>query len=334
LCAGRIGFTLVELLVVIAIIGILVALLLPAVQAAREAARRTACQNHLKQIGLACQNHLDAHGFLPSGGWSKEWTGDPNRGFGATQPGSWQYSCLPFMEQQAVHDIGSGLSRGELASELARMVQISLEDFHCPSRRPAVPRAHAWLTCFNMPTIPSVVAKSDYAANAGDSRMHSGDPPMQIPRLRDADDASFPWTDTSDASERTYQTGVMYYRSEVKVRQIPDGTTKTYLAAEKYLNPDAYEFESTRGIDFGENQSLYTGYEWDNSRRTMHGDVPRQDTPGFPNWDIFGSAHPGGWHVVMCDGSVHALSYGVDAEVHRRLGHRMDDEAVDLSAAR
>jgi prepilin-type N-terminal cleavage/methylation domain-containing protein len=101
------AFTLVELLVVITIIGILIALLLPAVQAAREAARRMQCSNQIKQLSLGCINHESAHGFYPTGGWGFAWIGDPDSGFDDKQPGGWIYNLLPYIEQQAMRDKGS-----------------------------------------------------------------------------------------------------------------------------------------------------------------------------------------------------------------------------------
>ncbi len=119
---GRLGFTLVELLVVIAIIGILIGMLLPAVQTVREAARRTQCGNNVRQMALAFHMHESSHGFLPSGGW--DWFRPPNDGIGADQHAGWGYQILPYIEAQAVYD-----------SEPLVAIATPNPIFFCPSRR-------------------------------------------------------------------------------------------------------------------------------------------------------------------------------------------------------
>ena len=109
MCRRR-GFTVIELAVVISIIGILLMLLLPAVQASRESGRRTTCKNHLKQLSLAMLQHEQTQRFFPSNGWSMSWIGDPDRGSGRRQPGSWAYSLLPYLERGDLHAPGKGQS--------------------------------------------------------------------------------------------------------------------------------------------------------------------------------------------------------------------------------
>jgi len=110
----RHGFTLVELLVVIAIIGTLVGLLLPAVQAAREAARISTCNNNLKQLALASLVHLEMQGRFPSNGWynrNAEWGTTDSKGYGEMQPGGWMFNILAFLEANDLRRRSSSISR-------------------------------------------------------------------------------------------------------------------------------------------------------------------------------------------------------------------------------
>ena len=160
------AFTLVELLVVIAIIGILIGLLLPAIQAAREAGRRMQCGNNLKQLGLGCLHHESTYGWYPTGGWAWYWAGDPDRGAGRDQPGGWTYTVLPFIECKGLHDMGTGQSQAQKMVAFAIRGGSPLPTFYCASRRPAKNYPNPTYNCCNSNPITEA-ARTDYAANAG-----------------------------------------------------------------------------------------------------------------------------------------------------------------------
>ena len=135
----RKGFTLVELLVVIAIIGMLVGLLLPAVQQAREAARVMQCNNNLKQMGLGSLNCESSTKHYPTGGWFWSWVGDGDRGFGKEQPGGWAFNLLPFLEQMPLFQLASDGDPKTLSTKqmegATTVCQTPMPFLYCPSRR-------------------------------------------------------------------------------------------------------------------------------------------------------------------------------------------------------
>jgi prepilin-type N-terminal cleavage/methylation domain-containing protein len=344
----RHGFTLVELLVVIAIIGILVALLLPAVQAAREAARRNQCQNHLKQIGLASLNHENTMKFLPSGGWGYIWTGDPDMGSGESQPGGWGFSILPYLEEAALSQVGKGLPAAQKSTELAKQKATPIPIFYCPSRRPAV-TTYGSETSVNVENPPgNFIAKTDYAGNGGTYCPGEGRPTWSSGPANTDCPNKFPSCDwgasyTIDNLKNKFD-GAIRPRLPVKISQITDGTSKTMLAGEKYLWTQHYGDELGQISNCADNNSPYQGYDWDtirwaNAKRntaiTWNAEldyVPQPDSepPLHAGGCVvnFGSPHPGVFQIVRCDGSVDSLSYDIDMDSFELLANRQDGGQV------
>lgn len=340
---GRRGFTLVELLVVIAIIGILVALLLPAVQAAREAARRTQCKNQLKQLALAFHMHHDTHKHLPTGGWVFNWLGYPEYGFGKEQPGGWLYNILPYIEEQSLHDIGTGTTGAAREQATLQRVQSPFEGMNCPSRRTAtvfpLPTASQTLPYAYCQTPVQVSGRTDYAANAGD--MFSGEAtanPAGIPYNQTNYETArnFAWQpvwssrdpEAKTAITVTQGTGVVFCRSEITFAKVSDGTSKVYMVGEKYMSTDHY----VDGEDEGDNEAAFSGSNEDTLRTTVatlnlnRAVKLEPDQPGSViGEDVkFGSAHSGGFNMAMCDGSVDFVSFDINPDVHRLTGNRSD----------
>ncbi|MFO0912762.1 MAG: DUF1559 domain-containing protein [Pirellulales bacterium] len=323
----RRGFTLVELLVVIAIIAILVLLLLPAVQAAREAARRTQCINNLKNLGLGCINHESAMGKMPSGGWGWQWVGDSDIGPGPDQPGGWIFAILPYIEETSFYD---GAGDGQLATMskpqldgAALCVRSPITIINCPTRRESQAYPTSWFGLNYVAQNASgcrEAGRTDYAGNGGDFGLEHGSGPGNLKSGL-----------AGQGFVNKKFTGVLYERSKVEVGQIKDGTSKTYLAGEKYLNPQHY----TTGGDPADNETWCTGWNNDNyriagldGRPTTSGMPPLRDRVGVGNAERFGSAHDLGFNAVFCDGHVTSIEYGVDPEVHRRMANRGDNLPV------
>jgi prepilin-type N-terminal cleavage/methylation domain-containing protein len=325
----RRAFTIVELLVTISLIGILVSLTLVALSAARQSALRMQCQSNLKQLALATLTHVNTQKHFPTGGWGGIWVGLPDRGFGVRQPGGWGYNVLPFIDEQSLHSLGSRTSEAEMMAASAARLQTPVSVYVCPSRRaaeplPISPVYASWLKG-SLPT--PAVARTDYAMIAGDQprseilgvkRKNFHGPPS----LLDGDSARYQWPSTHEF------TGVSYLRSTIRPSAISDGTAKVYMLGEKYLSAANYE----TGRDHGDDWSLYAGFQDDVYRSTnvIYPPAPDGEPTRREDEGRLGSAHSGGWHAAMCDGSVHFISYDLEAVIHRRLGNRADGQAANL----
>ena len=322
------GFSLVELLVVTGIIGVLASLVLPAIQSSRETARRLQCGNNLKQISLALIAHHNTHKHFPYGGWGHAWVGVPELGSGRQQPGGWIFSILPFMEEQALYDLGSGLGGNAAHDAYTKRLETPLPLFTCPSRRKAVswPIVFPYVASPRPYGLPQSVARSDYAINAGASHILSYEGPASLAQGRDCQY----WQDTTYIENFT---GISHLRNAVSMHEIEDGSSNTYLAGEKYLNSADYE----TGRSLGDNESMYSGYCTDLHRFTGNlnadnnnlflppfQDISFPDKTALPGFVRFGSAHSTGFNMAYCDGSVRWVLYNIDGEIHLRNGHRHD----------
>ncbi len=327
--------TLIELLVVISIIGVLVALLLPAVQAAREAARRMECRSNLKQLGLAALNFESTHRRLPSGGWGYQWPGFADVSSPAGQPGSWTFSLLPYLEQSALYQMGSYHSDPPLREQALRMrMQAAVPIYNCPSRRGGdrfgfSPNCPSCPLPIGMTTPLESTVRGDYAANAGDGAPDSNRLiywPSEFPGPADLADANRLLRTNGWPRPPSDWSGISWLARGVRLADITDGTSHTFLFGEKYVMRDAY----TTGMDWGDNESMYGGFNNDNHRSTHPFWPLLQDRYDVISIGSFGAAHASGAQFVMADGSVHNIAYTIDRVTYQHLGNRRDGRAAEV----
>lgn len=286
---NRFGFTLVELLVVIAIIAILVGLLVPAVNAAREQARNLQCKNNLKNLGLGITTHTERQKIFPTGGWGPGWVGYPDYGFGRNQPGGWLYSILPYIDQERLFSYDRRTQNSATYNDTVaqksvnKMVGNPLKVCNCPTRRrpqaypgnPNVKLLYGGETGDKSITFSENMAKTDYAINAGNVYNNAGTDNKVVQTVSgkglDCKSDNFPTNYTTGASAawtlifkqiqwRTF--GICAAGSEIPPDYVRDGLTQTILLGEKCLDQEYFLSKAANGED----ENMYSGFSSSNAR--------------------------------------------------------------------
>jgi prepilin-type N-terminal cleavage/methylation domain-containing protein len=291
---ARSAFTLVELLVVIAIIGTLVSLLLPAVQAAREAARRTSCRNNMKQLGLSLHNYHDVNNRFPSG-----WDADQPEG----EPGwGWASAILPYMEQQNLYDrIRFDLAIDNGANNFARTQTV--DGFLCPSD----PGDRLFLIGEG----EHEHGHGDHEHEDGDENIDAGHKLFEIARANYV--GVFGTFEIEDAPDRG--DGTFFFRSRIQFASLTDGTSNTIIVGER---------SSLLG------GSLWHGVIHEASANMERIVGVADHTPNHQDlhFDDFSSFHPVGANFLRGDGSVSLINDRIDLRVYQALATRQGGEAT------
>jgi hypothetical protein len=268
---------------------------------------------------------------------------DPDRGFGEKQTGSWAYSCLPFLEEQAVHQIGARITNfSQKTATLAALSSMPVTGFYCPTRRPPIttPRLYTGNQGLNA-NHADVQARSDYAANLGSlylddivSTQWFGGPPS-FARAEQGigfiKDQTYVGANGETMNWMTKINGIVFQAFQYSFKDITDGTAKTFMVGEKYLMPESYSLspgERPNLKNYGDDQSCWAGDDLDMNRNADNKLPPAPDQPGLELWYSFGSAHPGGFLMSMCDASVRIIGYDIAPTIYEQLGDRRDGEPV------
>ena len=322
---GRRAFSVVELVTVLGVMALAVSFLAPFILDARDEMRLAQCADNLRRITLAWNEHEQVLGFYPSSGWGWLWTGDPDRGFGETQPGGWAYDMVRFTEYGDEISQGAGLEDFEKVLRMQAAHAVPVPIFNCPQRReprtyPLTRNGRLANNLSECITGSCNVTRLDYFANSGNLPAGGVAGPVGD---RDTNELASPTVRESN--------GVSTQGSEIRLSQVTDGLSKTLCVAEKYLNPDNY-FNGNSGSD---DNAAYSGIDRDNNGYTasasrtstpvpIPSSQPRRDRIGLELVSTFGSAHQSGFNGANCDGSVKFINYNVNFLVFHRLGGRND----------